>query len=147
VAVFAKTVKDNGNNTYTPLTYASTTFTTTHAGTGEYLVAGLQPGTYSVLRNGVAIPAYTAVAVGTDGTLFFNAAAGAFSIRSTSTISPCDLNADGIVNISDVQVAIGQALGLSPCGSADLNGDGACNVIDVQRVIAAATGQACKTGQ
>jgi len=147
VVVFAKTVQDNGNNTYTPLTYTSTTFTTTHSGKGKYLVEGLQAGTYSILQGGVALPSYSAVIVFADGTLTFSATSGSFSILpSGSTISPCDLNADGVVNNLDVQIAISQALGSSPCGNADLDRNGICNVIDVQRVINAANGQSCKLG-
>ena len=77
VAVFAETVQDNGNNTYTPLTYTSATFTSTHSGTGKYLVTGLQPGTYSVLRGGAALPGYSATIVTADGTLVFSATSGA----------------------------------------------------------------------
>ena len=147
VAVVAKTVQDKGNNTYTPLTYTSTTFTTTHSGTGKYLVAGLQPGTYSVVQNGQKLVGYSAVPVGADGTLFFNATSGTFSVLpSTSTSSPCDLNDDGVVNSLDVQLAIAQALGSTPCSNADLDRNGTCNVIDVQRVINAANGQACTVG-
>ena len=60
--------------------------------------------------------------------------------------SACDLNGDGVVNSIDVQIAISQALGSAPCGSADLTGDGVCNVIDVQRVIDANLGGACRVG-
>jgi hypothetical protein len=148
VAVFAAPVTDNGNNTYTPTTYISATFASTHSGTGKYLIAGLAPGTYSVLRGGAAVPGYASVPVGTDGTLFFNATAGAFSVlQSTSTISPCDLNGDGTVNIVDVQIAINQVAGLTPCGSADLDRNGLCNIVDLQRLINAALGQTCKVGQ
>ena len=146
VVIFAKTVQDNGNNTYTPLTYISATFMTTHSGTGKYLVTGLQSGNYSVRQGGVALPGYSSVNVGADGTLFFNATSGSFSIvPSVSTISPCDLNADGTVDSADVQIAIRQALGTSPCTN-DLDQNGVCNVIDVQRMINAANGHSCKVG-
>jgi dockerin type I repeat protein len=57
----------------------------------------------------------------------------------------CDLNGDGVVNGTDVTLAINQALGLG--GNAiDLDGDGTWNVVDVQRVINAANGQACRIG-
>ena len=148
VAVFAAPVTFTSLGTYTPNTYTSTTFTSTHSGIGKYLIAGLAPGTYSVLRGGAAIPGYSSAPVGTDGTLFFSAAAGAFSILPSSTsTNPCDLNGDGVVNILDVQVAVNQALGSIPCGSADLDGNGACTLLDVQRVVNAANGQACKVGQ
>ena len=58
----------------------------------------------------------------------------------------CDLNGDGVVNSLDVQIAINQALGLSPCGSSNLMQNGTCNIIDVQRVINASMGQACRVG-
>src|SRR5258706_169370 len=56
--------------------------------------------------------------------------------------SPCDVNADGSTNIIDVQLAVNQASGASPC-TRDLDRDGKCNVIDVQRIIAAALGGSC----
>jgi len=61
-------------------------------------------------------------------------------------ISACDLNADGVVNTLDSQLAIQQALGTAQC-TADLNLDGLCNIIDVQRVINATLGAACVTGR
>jgi hypothetical protein len=60
--------------------------------------------------------------------------------------SACDLNGDGVVNQSDVQLAISQALGTVSCNTADLNGDHSCNVIDIQRVINSSLGGACKVG-
>ena len=56
--------------------------------------------------------------------------------------SACDLNQDSATNISDVQLAVNQAIGTAAC-TADLNKDGACNVIDVQRVVNAALGGTC----
>ena len=58
-------------------------------------------------------------------------------------VPTCDLNGDGVINATDVQIAINQALGLSPCNAADLQENGQCNVIDVQRVINASLGGAC----
>jgi hypothetical protein len=63
-----------------------------------------------------------------------------------TTVSLCDLNGDGQVNSSDVQIAINQALGVVACTNADLVGNGQCNVIDVQRVINASMGASCKVG-
>src|ERR1035437_6816920 len=147
VVIFAAPVADKGSGTYAPNTYNSVTFTTTHSGTGKYLIAGLVPGAYSVRLNGVAMPAYTSVIVAADGTLFFAATAGAFSVlpSSVAPANSCDLNGDGVVNSADTQIAISQALGVTPCGSAALNG--VCNVVDVQRIVNAANGQACKVGQ
>lgn len=58
----------------------------------------------------------------------------------------CDLNSDGVVNVLDVQIAVGQATGKAPCGSADLNQDGFCNAVDVQRVVNASLGRGCRIG-
>jgi len=52
------------------------------------------------------------------------------------------LNGDGTVNVADVQIAVNEALGLSPC-TMNLDGTGTCDVADVQRVIAAALGGTC----
>ncbi len=60
------------------------------------------------------------------------------TIRTAS----CDINGDGTVNVSDVQLIINEALGLIPAAD-DLNGDGTVNVADVQKVINAALGLGC----
>jgi hypothetical protein len=60
--------------------------------------------------------------------------------------SACDLNGDGVVNQTDVNVAISQALGVSVCGSASLSGSGSCSVVDVQRIVNAALGGPCRVG-
>ena len=60
--------------------------------------------------------------------------------------SACDLNADGRVDALDVQSAVEQALGMSPCTNADLEGSGNCTVVGVQRVINAALGGSCRVG-
>jgi hypothetical protein len=70
------------------------------------------------------------------------------SPRAKVTVgSACDLNKDNMVDILDVQSAVNQAIGLTPCGSADLDKNGTCDVVDVQRVVNAALGGACVTGQ
>jgi len=56
--------------------------------------------------------------------------------------STCDINADGLTNVSDVQGTVNQALGIAAC-VADINLDRMCNVIDVQRVVNAALGGPC----
>ena len=56
-----------------------------------------------------------------------------------SAISACDLNADGAVNILDVQLATDMDLGATPCtGPAGL-----CNVVFVQDVLNSVLGQPC----
>ncbi len=54
--------------------YAGANFTTTFPGSGKVLVAGLAPGAYSITRNGTVLLAQRAV--GTDGTLLFEATGG-----------------------------------------------------------------------
>lgn len=102
VSVFAKTVQDNGNNTYTPLTYTSTSFTTTHTGTAKYLIAGLTAGTYNVTGNCVTNCA--GQAVGSDGTLYFTGTSGAYSIaQGGAPVAASTINGQ--------QLRSGQALG------------------------------------
>jgi hypothetical protein len=70
----------------------------------------------------------------------------AASTSAGAAASACDLNADGVINSTDVQLAINQALGVAACKSADLIGSGTCTVADVQRIINASLGQSCRTG-
>jgi hypothetical protein len=65
---------------------------------------------------------------------------------ASPVVNQCDLNGDGAVNVVDVAIAISQALGNTPCGSADLQSNGTCNVIDVQRIVAASLGGKCIVG-
>ena len=58
--------------------------------------------------------------------------------------SACDLNNDGKVDSTDVQLAKGMAVGTSPCTSVIL-GPGVCNAVVVQRVINTAMGKPCVT--
>jgi hypothetical protein len=78
---------------------------------------------------------------------------GVFVIRKTGSGTPppppppptsaCDVNGNGSVNVTDVQLCANQAVGAASCGSGDINQDGQCTVIDVQRVVNAALGGAC----
>jgi hypothetical protein len=58
--------------------------------------------------------------------------------------SACDLNADGVVNAADVQLAADMSLGLLTC-LADIVGSGICNSAVVQDVVTAALGGSCPT--
>jgi hypothetical protein len=101
-----------------------------------------------------------AVAWSADGTWFFgdvqtdliNPAGKVIKARlncqplGADAPSACDLNSDGLANISDVQLSVNQALSVVSCTTADINRDTSCNVIDVQRVVVAALGGACLTG-
>ena len=71
--------------------------------------------------------------------------AGANVEISTTTASGTvgnvfDVNKDGAVNVTDVQLAVNQALGIAACSSGNVNGDAACNVTDVQLVVNKALG-------
>src|SRR5580700_11028423 len=67
----------------------------------------------------------------TVGALYSPFASGA------QTFSPCDLNQDGVVNVTDVTIAVNMALGQSSC-TASIKGTTGCNVVTVQRVVQAA---------
>jgi hypothetical protein len=60
-------------------------------------------------------------------------------------LNACDLNADGVVDIHDAQLATDMALALAPC-TANIVGAGVCNIVVVQRVINAALSGTCLTG-
>jgi hypothetical protein len=62
------------------------------------------------------------------------------------TTSACDLNADGSINVLDVQLAIDQTVGLASCTTAALVGNGTCTIVDIQRIADAALGGACVVG-
>jgi len=64
-------------------TYAGVRFTTTHAVTAQYLVAGLAPGKYNVWKNGSIFLSNQAVSQG-DNTLYFESGSGTFRVLSTS---------------------------------------------------------------
>jgi len=61
-------------------TYAAASFTTTHAGAGQYLIAGLAPGTYTVTVNGGVVFGSPFTVRANDNTLYFEAGSGAYVI-------------------------------------------------------------------
>jgi len=61
---------------------------------------------------------------------------------STTILSPCDVNQDGITNVADVQKTIDEALGTLPALN-DLNLDGVVNVVDIRIVINASLSLGC----
>jgi len=65
---------------------------------------------------------------------------------NTGQAAFCDLNADGVVNALDVQIAVNATIGATACVFGDLNGNGVCDVGDLQRIINAALGAACHVG-
>jgi hypothetical protein len=95
----------------------------------------------TTLTNGVvATGVYTSTTKG-QNTVAITGALGADAAGVSLTMSgsgagvfessPFDLNGDGLVNITDLLLAVGQALGITSCGTADFNGDGKCNIIDL----------------
>jgi len=125
------------------------------------ILAGLNQ---TVLADGVLFTVTGTVAASASGSLGFSLsnqlgasnAAKAVSVPiatgpalSLPVISPCDINGDGKVDISDVQAYLNSyILTATPANPiVDLNGDGIANIIDVQRIATAGTpGGACVTG-
>ena len=70
----------------------------------------------------------------------------AASGSTSGNAGPCDLNQDGVVNSTDVTLAVNMAIGTQTC-TANLEGANTCTVITVQRVINAAppANQVCIT--
>jgi hypothetical protein len=66
----------------------------------------------------------------------------AASCQAQGAANACDLNADGAVNVIDVQLAINMDLGLLTC-TADIDGAGICNGDVVNKVVAAALDGTC----
>jgi hypothetical protein len=62
----------------------------------------------------------------------------------SSSGNSCDVNRDGAVNVLDVQLAVNQVLGLTPCTTADVDGNGSCTVTDLQRIINSSLGGTCQ---
>src|SRR5882724_3164943 len=67
---------------------------------------------------------------------------GAYEFIPGAASSPCDVNGDGVTNVSDVQIEVNMALGIGSC----TNPSGICNVTSVQRVVNAALGGSCLVG-
>jgi probable HAF family extracellular repeat protein/uncharacterized repeat protein (TIGR03803 family) len=107
---------------------------------------------YSFPNEGVGAEPYAGLIQGTSGefygTTFIGGAAGygevySFFVQAPAPKgSPCDINKDGVFNVSDVQLLMNQALGLASAVS-DLNGSEAVTVVDVQIDIDAALDLGC----
>jgi hypothetical protein len=126
--------------------YPGTTIAPT-GGTGPYTwsATGLPPG----LSINPSTGAITGTPTSANGSPFLVTITIADSKSVTTiltygmTISGlCDLNHDGYTNAEDVEIVLGEALGLA-LAVHDLNHDGAVNVVDVQIVENAALGMGC----
>lgn len=134
-----------------PVSGVAVTFTVT--GGGGTLSGGLSTVVVNTDAQGLASITLTVGPV--PGVNTVTATAGSLSgspitftaTSATTAISRCDLNADGMTNVVDVQLGILQTTNSKPCTTADLNGDASCTLADVQRIIAASLGAACQTGQ
>lgn len=93
-----------------------------------------------------ALNSYVEISLASEDAYILKLPSSATASSTSPSPNPCDLNGDGVVNSTDVQLSINQVLGVANCGSAALQTSGTCNVVDVQRVILAATGGACITG-
>jgi Dockerin type I domain len=56
-------------------------------------------------------------------------------------LHPEDLNGDGKIDSIDLQSAVFQIQGVTPCGSADLNKDGKCDLVDAMTLVKAGIAQ------
>jgi len=75
--------------------------------------------------------------------LWGGGSASASASALTSIPSRCDLKLNGSISVTDVQLVINQALGVTPAVD-DLNGDGVVNVPDVQIEIDAVMSLGCE---
>jgi hypothetical protein len=82
VALMPFAVIDRGNGAYGVNLGTAVKFTSTHLGTAEYVVAGLEPGKYNVAG---PCSACTGLLVNSDGTLYFTGISGAYSLTQVAT--------------------------------------------------------------
>ena len=67
-----------------------TNFTTTHSGTGQYIIQGLTPGTYTITMNSTPVSG-SPFTVGTnDNTAYFESTSGTVSISAGGASTPPD---------------------------------------------------------
>jgi hypothetical protein len=132
--------------------YSATVTATGGSGTYQWSASGLPSGLGIGLNSGT-ISGTPATGSGSP----FAVKVAASDANSTASISAtynliinllsvCGVAKDGGVHVADVQLMIGEALGLAKAAN-DLNGDGVVNVADVQIVVAAALGEGCSASQ
>ena len=97
-------------------------------------VAGSQPNELLTLSSpaGIAKLVLTGSGGGTSFTL---------DDMTVSTVSRCDLNQDGVTNVTDVQRIVNE-VGATPATD-DLNGDSRIDSLDIQLVVTSALGSVC----
>jgi hypothetical protein len=70
---------------------AMTSFTTNFSGTGDWMIMGLKPGTYSLTVGGVPVSGSPFTVGSGDGTIYFSSPAGTVVLTSGSPSSPTSL--------------------------------------------------------
>ena len=134
-AALSAKVTDAGGN---PLAGFTVTFTPPALGASA-LLSGL-----SAITNASGIATVTATANAAGGTYNVAAAIGGHTtnfVLTNVSSNRCDLNQDGSVTATDVQLMINQALGMA--SATDLSSDGVANGVDVQIVVNAALSLGC----
>ncbi|HEX3742807.1 MAG TPA: Ig-like domain-containing protein [Bryobacteraceae bacterium] len=131
-------VADSGHN---PLPGFTVNFTAPTTGASALLVPA------SAITNSLGIATVNAIANGSAGGYYVNGTVGAlpsapFALTNTAIQNVCDINNDGSVNVTDVQVLINAALGQNGSGR-DLNRDGAIGLVDLQIDINAVLNLGC----
>jgi probable HAF family extracellular repeat protein len=76
------------------------------------------------------------------GNSVVNGVSHAWLVTMPAVLPTCDINADQVTNVADVQLIVNEALGVA-LSVHDLNRDGVVNVADIQKVINAALGLIC----
>ena len=101
-------------------------------------------GTYAAQWNESPAGSYASSTAAFKAAVATSSTTGTGGTTSASGVSACDLNADGAVNSTDVNLAVNMALGSTTC-AANVEGADVCTVITVQRVVNASDGQTCIT--
>jgi hypothetical protein len=83
----------------------------------------------------------------TTGRISVTTPLGTATSAAVFTVSRCDINGDGSVNVLDIQLIINSILGIFGApSSCDINGDGITNVLDLQLLINVVLGSASCPG-
>ncbi len=126
-----------------------TTSGSSHPMNGTYTIRNVNRTTLALLNtSGSAWPdmaANTGTVTATSETKNFAEFVVGTPSSTPAPISPCDINSDGVVNVTDNSLGVQAAVGAASC-VADLDGNGRCDVVDSQRVINASLGQTCRVG-
>jgi hypothetical protein len=145
------TIAQGQSVTLTLTVSATTTAFNTPTGTAEFLDGTTVLGTasqtaspYSFQASSLGVGSHTVTATYSGDTFTSGSSSNSITIQVNQTgRSLCDVNLDGVTNVTDVQLMIGEALGKAAAGN-DLNENGVVNVVDVRIVINAVLGLGCE---